>query len=98
MFSSFLSDVLVGNPIALFIVAVCLGVIAYAWPTVLKYAKERAEIAQYNKVAETADLESRFARRDIHPEAVPAISLKKETTRIELDADRQRMNDGLDGG
>lgn len=98
MIGSFFSDLLSGDLTALLIVAVVLGVVAYFWQTEVKKAKDRAEIAQHNAVAETADLEGRFAKRDIHPTAAPLITQTRELTRIELDADRERMETGLHGG
>jgi type II secretory pathway pseudopilin PulG len=97
MLGSFFSDVLAGDPIALLIMAVVFGALAFTMPTALRRAKERAEIANYNASTAAAILETRYADRDIHPKAAPAVSLHREQTQIDLNAERERRNTGLDG-
>ena len=95
--TSFFSQLWSGDPVALLLFAVFIGFVAYLIPTQLKKAKERAEIAQHNEAADTAELNSRSAKEGTHPLAVPAISQARALTQIELGADRVRRDDGLEG-
>src|SRR5437667_921345 len=95
--TAFLSALLNGEPLALGFFVVVLALVAYFWPTALKHAREKAEIAKYGAETATANLEGRFAVKDIHPVAVPPITVHRENTRTDVDAERERRDTGLHG-